>query len=280
MKLSSQQAHRIKNQYGPWALVTGSSSGIGLALATALAEAGLNVILHGRRAAELQRISSRLQESTHVQVETVSSDLSTEEGIQEVLLLSSDKPIGLFVACAGFGTSGFFHEGMIEHEINMLRVNAEALMVMTHHFSKRFIRQKRGGIILLSSLVGFQGVPYAAHYAATKAYVQSFGEALAVELKPFGVDVLTAAPGPVASGFGKRANLKMDMALAPQQVVVPILSALGRKDTVLPGWLTKLLVYSLRTVPRWGKVRIMQKVMGGMTRHQRSGNVLSNEQPG
>jgi short-subunit dehydrogenase len=273
MKLSTQQALRIKKQYGSWALITGSSSGIGLAIATALAKAGVNVILHGRRAAELQRISTLLQESYRIEAYVVSSDLSSEEGIQEVLRVCVDKPIGLFVASAGFGTSGFFHEAAIENEISMLRVNAESLMILVHHFSKRFIAQERGGIILLSSMVGFQGVPYAAHYAATKAYVQSLGEALAVELKPFGVDVLTAAPGPVESEFGKRANLKMDMTLTPNQVAIPILNALGRKDTILPGWLTKFLVYSLRTVPRWGKVRIMQKVMGGMTQHQRKINV-------
>jgi hypothetical protein len=119
-------------------------------------------------------------------------------------------------------------------------------------------------------MVAFQGVPYSANYAATKAYVQSLGEALAEELRPHGVDVLAAAPGPVASGFGQRANMKMNMSLTPQQVGIPILKALGRNTTVLPGFLTKFLVYSLRTVPRWGKVKIMKIVMGGMTEHQRT----------
>jgi short-subunit dehydrogenase len=122
----------------------------------------------------------------------------------------------------------------------------------------------------MSSMVAFQGVPYSANYAATKAYVQSLAEALAEELKPYGVDVLAAAPGPVASGFGQRANIKMNMSLTPQQVGIPILKALGRKTTVLLGFLTKFLVYSLRTVPRWGKVKIMKLVMGGMTEHQRA----------
>jgi short-subunit dehydrogenase len=152
----------------------------------------------------------------------------------------------------------------------MLRLNCEALLTLTHHFAQRFVTQKRGGIILMSSMVAFQGVPYSANYAATKAYVQSLAEALAEELKPYGVDVLAAAPGPVASGFGQRANMKMNMSLTPQQVGIPILKALGRNTTVLPGFLTKFLVYSLRTVPRWGKVKIMKIVMGGMTEHQRT----------
>ncbi len=141
---------------------------------------------------------------------------------------------------------------------------------MTHYFSQKFKVQKRGGIIFLSSLVAFQGVPYPANYAATKAYIQSLAEALAVELKPFGVDVLAAAPGPVDSGFGQRANMKMGTALKPSEIGIPILKALGRKSNVIPGLLSKILVYSLRLLPRWAKIRIMQKVMGGFTEHQRT----------
>ena len=78
-----------------------------------------------------------------------------------------------------------------------------------------------------------------------------------------------SAPGPVNSGFSTRANMKMGNTLNPKDISLPILKALGKKTTVLPGYLTKLLVYSLRTVPRWGKVKIMKKVMGDMTKHQR-----------
>jgi short-subunit dehydrogenase len=117
--------------------------------------------------------------------------------------------------------------------------------------------------------VAFQGVPYSANYAATKAYIQSLAEALHVELKPYGVDVLAAAPGPVNSEFASRANMKMGNVLKPEDVGIPILKALGRKSTVLPGTLSKVLVYSLRTLPRWAKVRAMKVVMGGMTKHQR-----------
>ena len=120
--------------------------------------------------------------------------------------------------------------------------------------------------------MAFQGVPFSANYAATKAWVQTFAEALAVELKPHGVDVLAAAPGPVDSGFSQRANMKYGLSLKPWQVVIPILTALGRKTTVLPGFLTKFLVYSLRLLPRWGKIKVMQKVMQGMTKHQKGLN--------
>jgi hypothetical protein len=260
---------KFRNQYGPWALVTGASSGIGLELAERLAESGLNIILHGRRSLELQKISTRIAHQYSVQTKVISSDLTSDEGVQAVISACENIDIGLLVASAGFGTSGYFHESNINNEIGMLRVNCEALLRLTHYFSQRFIKQQRGGIVLLSSIVAFQGVPLAAHYAATKAYVQSLGEALSRELKPFGINVLTAAPGPVASGFGERANMKMDISLKTHQVGNQILHALGKKSIVLPGMLTKILVGSLSLVPRWGKVLIMEKVMGGMTAHQR-----------
>ena len=121
---------------------------------------------------------------------------------------------------------------------------------------------------LAPSLV-FREFPFQAHYAATKAYVQSLAEALSLEMRPYGVDVLAAAPGPVQSGFADRAGMQMGAALKTSDVGIPILKALGRKSTVLPGFLTKFLVGSLRTLPRWGKVRVMSMVMGGMTKHQR-----------
>jgi short-subunit dehydrogenase len=152
----------------------------------------------------------------------------------------------------------------------MLRVNCEAVLSLTHYYSQIFKEQKRGGIIFLSSIVAFQGVPYAANYAATKAYIQSFAEALAIELKPFGVDILAVAPAPVESGFGKRANMKMGAAMKPEKLTVPILKALGKYTIIRPGFLSKFLTYSINTLPRWGKVMVMKQVMGGFTKHQRS----------
>ena len=270
MKLSPKEKTRIKNRYGPWAVFTGASSGIGKELATRLAEAHLNVVLSGRNESELDGLASTLHELYEVKLLVIASDLSERQGADKVIDETKQLNIGMFIAAAGFGTSGSFLEGNIDEELDMLQVNGAALLQLTHHFVKRFASRGGGGIILLSSMVGFQGVPYAANYAATKAYVQSLGEALSVELKPDNVDVLAAAPGPVGSGFAKRANLKMGKTMSPTDIGVPILKALGRRSTVLPGFQTKFLVSALRTVPRWGKVQIMKLVMGGMTKHQRA----------
>ncbi|HEX5001705.1 MAG TPA: SDR family NAD(P)-dependent oxidoreductase [Bacteroidia bacterium] len=269
MELSSNEKDRLKNKYGQWAIITGASSGIGLELATQLAKAGLNLVINSRQLARLQQVERNLKSLSTIEIKIVASDVSETEGINKIIEASKGLNVGLLIVSAGYGTSGNFIDSSLHSEINMLRVNCEALLSLTHYYSQQFVQQKRGGIIVMSSMVAFQGTPYSANYAATKAYVQTLAEALAVELKPKGVDVLTAAPGPVESGFGQRANMKMSMSLTPSQVGVPILKALGRKSTVLPGLLTKILVYSLRTVPRWGKIRIMEKVMGGMTAHQR-----------
>ena len=269
MVLKTSEKNRLRQQYGPWAVVTGASSGIGLELARQLASAGLHLVLNARQIERLAPVAQQLQDSYGIEVRIVAANVSELTGVQQLIDSTSDLNVGLLVQSAGFGTSGLFLQSSLKEEINMLRVNGEAVLSLTHHYGRRFVAQHRGGIILLSSMVAFQGVPYAANYAATKAYVQSLAEALALELKPEGVDVLAAAPGPVRSGFEQRANMAMNMALTPEQVGVPILRALGRQTTVLPGWLTKVLVYALRTVPRWGKVRIMQQVMGGMTQHQR-----------
>ena len=112
--------------------------------------------------------------------------------------------------------------------------------------------------------MGFQGTPNAAHYSATKAYIQNLGEALSVELSPHGIDVLTTAPGPTSSGFADRAKLKMGMAMTAESVAINTLRKLGRRHTVLPGFLSKLLVYIMIGLPRWAKVKIMGHVMHGM----------------
>lgn len=270
MRFSNRLKQRLFNTYGSWALVSGASSGIGMALSKRLAEAGFNLALHGRNLKALNALSSELEDTWGIITDVIVADISTTSGIIQLIDDLGNLPIGLFVASAGFGTSGNFIDGKLDAEIKMLQVNNLALMMLTHHFARTFAQKGGGGIILMSSIVGFQGVPNAAHYAATKAYVQSLGEGLYHELKPHGVDILAAAPGPVHSGFAGTANMEMANALSPEDVVIPILKAIGKKATVFPGMLTKILVFGLRTVPRWGKTRIMKTVMASMIHHQKA----------
>ena len=251
-------------RYGPWAVVTGASSGIGRAFAEALAARGLALVLVARRADALRDVADGLGVETHV----LPADLGTEVGVAAVLDATADLDVGLLVASAGFGTSGPFLASDLADELDMLAVNVGAVVRLTHAVGRRLVARGRGGVVLLGSLVGFQGTPFAAHYAATKAYVQALGEALHVELAPQGVDVVVSAPGPVHSGFADRADMRMGAALAPAAMVGPTLAGLGRVQTVRPGLLTKGLAAALAPLPRWAKVRVMGRVMGGMTDHQ------------
>ncbi|MEL6626356.1 MAG: SDR family oxidoreductase [Bacteroidota bacterium] len=270
MSFSEKGKQTFLEKYGPWAVVTGASSGIGKALAEEIAAIGLNLILVARRGKVLEGLADHLRQNQDVEVKVVAADLGTPEGLEAVRIISQTVEVGLFIPAAGFGTSGEFIFSSVEEEVNMLQVNCTAMLAQTHVFARRFADQGRGGIILFSSLVAFQGVPFAANYAATKAYVQTFAEGLGIELQETGVDVLAAAPGPVNSGFGGRANMQMGKAMKPEQVAFPILYALGKRRTVFPGFMTKFLTGSLSLLPRWGKVRVMRLVMGGFTAHQRT----------
>lgn len=261
---------RFVKRYGPWALVTGASDGIGRAFAGALAERGLNLVLSARRGALLEAQALGLTRAYGVQCRVIAADLGDAEGLTRLRAAISELELGLLVAAAGFGTSGAFVDGELRDERAMLAVNCGATLDLVHAVAPRLRERGRGGIVLLSSIVGFQGVPWAAHYAATKAWVQTFGEGLAVELGARGVDVVVAAPGPVASGFAERAGLKMGRAGSPEVVARGALDALGRRRLVRPGGLAKLLGWSLAGLPRAGRTRVMGLIMGGMTAHRRA----------
>jgi short-subunit dehydrogenase len=247
-------------RYGPWAIVTGASSGIGRECAKWLAAAGFNLVLVARREAELQRLAQELGRPGRIVV----ADLAEDAGLAAVETASADLDVGLLVAAAGFGTSGPFLSGDPQVERTMLDLNCGAVLAQSRHFGTRLARRGRGGLVLFGSLVGFQGTPWAAHYAATKAYVQTLAEGLHVELASRGVDVIASAPGPVHSGFAHRAQMKMTAADHPGTVARATLEALGRKMTVTPGPLSKILTFSLMTAPRSLRSRMMGRIMGGM----------------
>ncbi|MEM9594900.1 MAG: SDR family oxidoreductase [Acidobacteriota bacterium] len=259
---------RWRDRYGPWTLVTGASEGIGRAIAVELARRGLNLVLVARRRPLLEELGRTLEEKHGVETRILALDLRPGDSIDALAEATVGLDLGLAVASAGFGSSGPFLDTALERELAMVDVNCRALTALCHHVAPRLARRGSGGLILMSSLVAFQGVPRSAVYAATKAYVQSLAEALRVELRPSGVDVLASAPGPVHSGFAERADMRMSKALGADVVAEATLSALGRRTTVRPGWLSKVLGHSLAMLPRWGRVHMMKQVMAGMTHHQ------------
>jgi hypothetical protein len=259
------------HRYGPWALVTGASDGIGRAFAAQLADMGFKLVIVARRADRLKELAAQLMTKHSTETRIVVADLSTSDGLGQVDRATADLDVGLLVASAGYGSSGPFLQASIEREHNMLEVNCFATLHQCVVFGNRFATRGRGGMILMASILGWQGVPRSAHYAATKAYVQSLAEGLHVELEPKGIDVLAVAPTSVASGFAERANMRMDSTVPADTVARQSLNALGRKGTVIPGALSKILTYALSPFPRSIRTRMLARVMAGMTRHQTAG---------
>jgi len=259
---------KFKQTYGSWAIVTGASDGIGRAFAWELAKLGLGVVLAARRQDRLDQLAGELRGAHGIETRVIACDLSTGVGIALLDESVRDLDLGLLVAAAGFGSSGPFLNAALLNENAMLHLNCLTVMNQCFTYGKRFAERRRGGIILMGSLLGWQGIPESAHYAATKAYVQSLAESLHIELARQNVDVLASAPGPVRSGFAGRADMRMHMAIQPEVVAATTLAALGRKTTVIPGALSKLLTYSLLPMPRSARTFVLGRVMAGMTSHQ------------
>ncbi len=261
-------ASQPHTRYGTWAVVTGASDGIGRAFAEALAAQGVNLVLVARRTHRLDSLAGELARVHGVSCRVLTADLAQASEVRGLVANTADLDVGLLIAAAGFGTSGPLLDASIENECNMVAVNCTAVLMLAHAFGQRFAARGRGGVVLMSSLLAFHGTPRAANYSATKAYVQSLAEGLRVEWARWGVDVIASAPGPIHSGFAARADMQMSLSLAPEVVARATLKTLGRRTTVRPGWLSKLLGWSLALLPRWAQVMVITQVMKGMTAHQ------------
>jgi uncharacterized protein len=257
-------------RYGPWAVVTGASQGIGRAFAEALAAKGVQLVLVARREPLLHELAQRLQGLYGVECVVVAADLRDPASSQWLLAATHDRDVGLLVAAAGFGLSGPLLDSSPTEQAAMLDVNCRAVLTQSFIYGERLVRRGRGGVVLMSSLMAFQGTPLSAHYAATKAYVQSLAEGLCAEWSPLGVDVVACAPGPIDSGFAERANMHMAQTQTPDVVARATLARLHGGGTVRPGSLAKVLGWSLATAPRALRVAIMGRIVAGMTAHQRT----------
>ena len=254
----------LKRRFGPTALVTGASDGIGRAFAEALAARGFDLVLVARREAVLIDLSRSLSGKYGITADIISCDLADPESTATILRQTREKQVGLLVAAAGFGSIGPFLDLPVAAETNMVDVNCRSVVELTHGIAQRMATQGNGGIVLFGSLFGFQGVPGSATYAATKCFVQGFAEALAVELRPRGISVLAVAPGPVGTGFAARAGMQMSKTDTPETVANAALAALPRGGTLRPGLMGKLFGWSLALLPRWGRTRVLGRVMKGM----------------
>jgi uncharacterized protein len=261
--------NRFCEKYGPWALITGASSGIGAEFARQLAAKGLNLVLVARRSDRLRELGNMLKQEHKIQSRIVVCDLAELDFLPTLRSMLEGIDVGLLVNNAGFSNTGEFLANDLEKEIELLHVNCRAALILAHEFGKQMKTRKTGGIIFLSSSVAFTPTPFWGNYAASKAYDLFLAEALADEVKESGVDVLALCPGATRSEFQEVANIELEqlprmaqpLIMDPVQVVELALRKLGRKTTVVVGWQNVLTVLCGRFIPRRLNTRIMRSVI-------------------
>jgi uncharacterized protein len=206
--MSTRPARLDAHRFGPWAVVTGASSGIGRAFAGLLAANGMNLVLASRRADVLGGLGEELAGRHGVACRPVAVDLSAPDGPAVLAEATAGLDVGLLVSNAGdmlLGELAGHDPGLLVRDTQL---NVTAHLALTRHFAPRLAGRGRGGILLVSSIAGLQGVPYMANYAAAKAYVIALGEAVHRELAPRGVHVTVLLPGatdtPMVERFGAR----------------------------------------------------------------------------
>lgn len=183
-----------KNRYGPWALVTGASSGIGKEFARQLAASGVNLVLIARRLPALAELGSELARRYGIEYRTVGVDLSDERSFASLKDATRDLDVGLLVSNAGGGSPGEFLSLSEEEVLRSVRLNVVSHLRLAHHVGQGLTKRGRGGLLLVSAMGASDGIPFMAADAAGKAFVLSLGRALHHEFRKFGVNVTVLLP--------------------------------------------------------------------------------------
>ncbi|MBA3439755.1 MAG: SDR family oxidoreductase [Pyrinomonadaceae bacterium] len=249
------------------ALITGASSGIGESFAWRLAARGENVVLVARSEAKLAALAGELNQRHHIAAEYVALDLTKPDA--SISLFDETERRGLQVETlinnAGFGSTGDFARFELERELEMIDLNIKALVALTFRYLRLMRERRSGRIINVASTAAFQPVPYMATYAATKAFVLSFSEALWEENRAFGVQVMALCPGVTDTNFFETAKSKRPPGRIMQtsdEVVDAAFKGLERRQShIISGWPNYLLTQSERLVPRSLIARLIGRVM-------------------
>ena len=243
----------FRERYGPWALVTGASAGIGAAFAEALARRGLHLALVARRGDRLDEAAARLSAAHGVEVLPLAQDLLDGDPVRRIETELGDRVVGLLINNAGFGSRRRFLDADRDLLRRMVRLNCEVPAALAHAFLKPMAERRRGGMVLVASVAGFLPTPYMAVYGATKSFDLHLGEGLSQELRENGVDVLTVCPGHTATEFHEVAGSQGPVtggAADPADVAEGALARLGHSQCYVPGGLNKIVAGAPRLFPR------------------------------
>lgn len=239
-----------------WALITGASSGLGAIFADQLARRGLSLVLAGRNESRLQQVKQKIGPDTRV--ELVVGDLGTDAGVEDLIGRIDGRVIDVLVNNAGFGTYGRFAEVDAGREHELVAVNVDALVRLTHAVLPGMLSRGRGGIVNVASTIAFQPGTYQATYGASKAFVLSLSQALWAETRGTGVTVTALCPGPTRTGFVDALDSDVSHTAiyrhlaAPEPVVAAGLRGLDRgRAVVVPGLRYRLLATGGKLMPGW-----------------------------
>ncbi|MFA5204389.1 MAG: SDR family oxidoreductase [Lentisphaeria bacterium] len=260
----------FSRRYGPWALITGASSGLGAEFARQLAAQGLNLVLVARRRERLEALAGELQARHRVQTRCVPADLTQEEELARLLQAVDGLEVGLLVNNAGFATTGDFLDTPLARSLELLHLNVRAPVVLTHALGLKMRARGRGGILFTASLAAWQAMPGWTLYAASKNWNLMLAGGLHFELKPGGVDVAALCPGITRTEFSEvadAANLLKANVMDPPEVVAAGLAALGRRSHVVAGVLNKLAAAAVHLLPRSLAARVSRHFVNLLCRH-------------
>jgi short-subunit dehydrogenase len=237
-------------------LITGASSGIGEEFARQLAEEGHNLVLVARSEAKLKKLCEDLSAKHKITAHYVAVDLIDFEADERLFKEIEDAGLEVdwLINNAGVGSMGDFTTLDLEKELELINLNISALVALTHRYLQKMRERRSGTIINVSSAAAFQPIPFMATYAAAKAFVSSFSEAIAEENRPYGIRVMALCPGPTKTNFFEASNIKEPMKSKPPQtaeeVVETALDAIekGRRK-IVSGWANYLVATAVNFVP-------------------------------
>jgi short-subunit dehydrogenase len=243
-----------KDFNGKWALVTGASAGIGIALARELAKHGAKLILTARRIDRLEALAAELKAKA-AEVRVVAADLNDPAAPQQIYDATEGAglAVDILINNAGLGQHGAFSESPVDQELSQVKVNCEAMVRLTRLFVPRMVERRRGWIMILASTASFQPVPYLTTYAATKAFDRFFALGLAAEVARFGVKVTALCPGPTESEFfqvARSENFMPGGKQSAEEVARLGIAALAQgRRTIVPYFAGKLTAQLVRFLP-------------------------------
>ncbi|MEM6990068.1 MAG: SDR family NAD(P)-dependent oxidoreductase [Myxococcota bacterium] len=248
----------FSERYGPWAIVTGASSGIGAEFARQLAARKLNVVLVARSKDKLETLADELVKAHGIEARVAPADLMRADFLDALAPALEDLDVGLLLNNAGYTLTGHVLDLPADKQLGMVDLNCRAPLALTQHVGPKLKQRGRGGIIFTASVVGFGGAAYWATYNATKGFAMLLAEGIGAELGPAGIDVQALCPGGTLTGFQAAGGVdaKKFGALAslffmkPEAVVSTSLRRLGGARVVVPGFVNKMTVLSGRFIPR------------------------------